>query len=182
MLRKEIQAALEAAAAISNHNEFVVAGSLAVLGLLAAPPALMAVSIDIDFYPLRDPGHAYSFVNILGENSEFHLLNGYYLDPISPDLPALPSGWQERLVKLPLGQITAYFLEIHDAAISKYARCAENDLAWLQSGYENGLLNWDIVVARARFGLDELDFEDVQNIRCGVEKHRHYSKFADGDE
>jgi hypothetical protein len=43
MLRKEIQAALEAAAAISIHHEFVVAGSLSVLGLLAAPPELMAV-------------------------------------------------------------------------------------------------------------------------------------------
>ena len=55
MLRKEIQAALEAAAAISIHHEFVVAGSLSVLGLLVASPELMAVSIDIDFYPLRDP-------------------------------------------------------------------------------------------------------------------------------
>lgn len=182
MLRKEIQAALEAAAAISNHSEFVVAGSLSVLGLLAAPPELMAVSIDIDFYPLRDPQYAYAFVKVLGENSEFHQLNGYYLDPISPDLPALPMGWQDRLVKLQLGGITAYFLEIHDTAISKYARCADNDLVWLESGYENGLLDWDTVAARARFGLDELDFQDVQNIRRGVEKHRHYTKFIDTDE
>lgn len=58
MLRKEIQAALEAAAAISIHHEFVVAGSLAVLGLLAAPPELMAVSIDIDFYPCVAPSMA----------------------------------------------------------------------------------------------------------------------------
>ena len=41
MLRKEIQAALEAAAAISIHHESVVVGSLSVLGLLAAPPELM---------------------------------------------------------------------------------------------------------------------------------------------
>lgn len=59
MRLEDIQAALEAAHEVSNHNEFVVAGSLSVLGLMTIPPERMAMSIDIDFFPLRDPGRAF---------------------------------------------------------------------------------------------------------------------------
>ena len=55
MQRKQIQVALEAAAKISNQYEFVVAGSLSVLGYLGTPPEKMSMSLDIDFFPLNDP-------------------------------------------------------------------------------------------------------------------------------
>ena len=54
MLRSEIQVALEAAAKISLHREFVIAGSLSVLGYKEIPPEMMSLSIDIDFFPLGD--------------------------------------------------------------------------------------------------------------------------------
>jgi hypothetical protein len=49
MQREQIQVALEAAAKISNQYEFVVAGSLSVLGYIGTPPEKMAMSLDIDF-------------------------------------------------------------------------------------------------------------------------------------
>lgn len=45
MRRQHIQQALNAALAISNHHEFVIAGSLSVLGLLDQPPEFMSMSI-----------------------------------------------------------------------------------------------------------------------------------------
>jgi hypothetical protein len=41
MRRDDIRKALEAAHAISNHHEFVIAGSLSVLGLIDTPPEQM---------------------------------------------------------------------------------------------------------------------------------------------
>lgn len=77
---EDIQKALEAACVVSNHHEFVVAGSLSVLGLIETPPERMSMSIDIDFYPLRDPGRASDIASVLGEDSDFHARHGYYLE------------------------------------------------------------------------------------------------------
>lgn len=172
MRREDIQQALEAARIVSRHSEFVVAGSLSVLGLLNAPPIEMSMSNDIDFYPLRDPQAAGEVAELLGEDSEFHERNGFYLDPISPELPILPSGWEERLVKVALGRITAYFLDVNDTAVSKYARSAENDLRWLEAGYEAGLINIDTIEARVRFGTSYFDADDRRKTKNGLLMHR----------
>ena len=62
MLRSEIQVALEAAAKISLHREFVIAGSLSVLGYKEVPPEMMSLSIDIHFFPLGDQTHVQEHV------------------------------------------------------------------------------------------------------------------------
>jgi hypothetical protein len=172
MRRKDIQQAFEAARALSNHHEFVVIGSLSVLGLLDAPPEAMSFSIDIDFYPLGDPGRATDIAEVLGENSEFHEQNGYYLDAVSPALPVLPDGWENRLVKVPLGETTAYFLDVHDTAVSKYARGAENDYRWLEAGYESKILNIETVSNRVRFDTVYLDDDDRRKTTNGLRMHR----------
>jgi hypothetical protein len=160
MRRDDIRKALEAACAISNHHEFIVAGSLSVLGLIDTPPKQMSMSIDIDFFPLRDPGRANDIAAVLGEGSDFHLRHGYYLDAISPELPVLPEGWRDRLVPVQLGQTIAFFLDVHDAAVSKYARGELNDYRWLEAGYEARILMLNVVENRIRFGTLYFDDED----------------------
>lgn len=49
MRREQLRKALEAAAELGHHHEFVIAGSLSVLGLKEVPPEMMSMSIDIDF-------------------------------------------------------------------------------------------------------------------------------------
>lgn len=172
MRREDIQRALEAASAVSSHHEFVIAGSLSVLGLLATPPERMSMSIDIDFYPMRDPGGAADIAAVLGEDSDFHERNGYYLDAISPELPVLPEGWRDRLVKVELGLTTAFFLDVNDTAVSKYARGAENDYRWLEAGYEVKILNIDTIASRVRFGTTYYDDEDRRKTANGLLMHR----------
>lgn len=172
MLRKEIQIALEAAAKISRHHEFVIAGSLSVLGYKELPPEMMSMSIDIDFFPLRDPDHVQEVTEALGEDSEFHESHGYYLDPISCHVLVLPLGWMERLVPVQLGEVYAYFLDVNDSAISKYVRSAENDYRWIDAGYEAGILDLDKIDARARFGMDYPGDDDKRKVRKGIESHR----------
>lgn len=171
MHREQIRQALEAARSISHHHEFVIAGSLSVLGLLDQPPVTMSMSIDIDFYPLRDPGRASDIAMALGEGSDFHQRHGFYLDPISPLLPTLPEKWEDRMVRHDLGGVTAYFLDVHDTAVSKYARGAENDFRWLQSGYDANLLNIDTITARMERATEFLDGQEKRSALSRLRAH-----------
>ena len=85
----------------SGHQDYVVIGSLSVLGLEEgfAIPEAMTMSNDVDCYTKSDPQRIFDMVKALGENSPFHAEYGFYLDAISPQLPSLPDGWAERLMK-----------------------------------------------------------------------------------
>lgn len=172
MRREQIRRALEEAAKLGPHTEFVIAGSLSVLGFKEVPPEMMSMSIDIDFFPLRDPTHVQEVTDLLGEDSEFHEKNGYFLDPISSNIMVLPPGWMERLVKLDFGHVQAYFLEVNDTAISKYVRSAENDFRWIDAGLEAGILDLDMIAARAQFGIDYPGDEDKRKVQNGIASHR----------
>lgn len=148
MRRADIQNALEAARSLTNHTEFVVAGSLSVLGWVELPPEAMSVSIDIDFFMLGDPQRSHELAVHLGEGSAFHRANGYYLDPITPELPTLPRGWRGRVKQVQLGQVSVLFLDVNDIAISKYVRGDENDFRWIEAGYRAGILDLDTIKAR----------------------------------
>ncbi|MEJ5208822.1 hypothetical protein [Denitratimonas sp. CY0512] len=82
------------ASRISAHKEFVVIGSLSVLASTLAPPARMVMSIDVDFYPRLDPGRASEIARELGPESAFAERFGLYADAVSPQLAALPDGWE----------------------------------------------------------------------------------------
>lgn len=172
MRREQILLALKEAARCGRHTEFVIAGSLSVLGLKEVPPELMSISIDIDFFPLRDPTHVQDIVAELGEDSAFHEQHGYFLDPISSSILVLPRGWMERLVMLEFGAIHAYFLDVNDTAISKYVRSAENDFRWIDAGLEAGLLDLDIIEGRAQFGVDYPGEDDKRRVHNGIRSHR----------
>jgi hypothetical protein len=132
----------------------------------------MSISIDIDFFPLRDPTHVHDIVAELGEDSAFHEQHGYYLDPISSSILVLPPGWRERLVMLEFGGIHAYFLDVNDTAISKYVRSAENDFRWIDAGLETGLLDLDIIEGRAQFEVDYPGEHDQRRVHNGIRSHR----------
>ena len=55
MNREHIQRLLGEAAKLTNHRDYVIFGSLSVLGTVATPPDTMVYSIDIDLYPKNDP-------------------------------------------------------------------------------------------------------------------------------
>lgn len=171
MRLEDIQLALEAANKVSSQTEFVIGGSLSVLGTIDVPPEMMAMSIDIDFFPLRNPKRASEIGLALGENSAFHEHHGFYLDPISPELPVLPRKWRDRISEVKLGNVTAFFMDVNDIAISKYARSADNDFRWISSGYEYGILDLTTIEARVRFETDFILDEDHQNVKQGLVLH-----------
>ena len=48
MNRLQLHALLRKAQELSGHSEFVIVGSLAILGAVADPPVAMVMSIDVD--------------------------------------------------------------------------------------------------------------------------------------
>ena len=138
---------------LSGHSEYVVVGSLSALGIVRAGvvPPRMLLSIDVDCYTRQDPGRIFELREALGEGSAFEAAHGFYLDPISPDLPTLPAGWEFRLVRVSLKQgLTVFFLDPNDAAVSKYARAEPRDREWLRAGLAAGLLSAPIIESRFR--------------------------------
>ncbi|MBC5766807.1 DUF6036 family nucleotidyltransferase [Ramlibacter albus] len=135
-----------------GHADYVVIGSLSVLGMeqVSAIPTGMTLSIDADCYTPADPGRIYDLKPALGEGSPFHRKNGYFLDPVSPKLPTLPEGWEQRLVRVERSGVIGWFLEPNDAAISKLARGEPRDLRWVRAGVEAGLVSLPLVRLRVR--------------------------------
>jgi hypothetical protein len=84
---------------VTGQDEFVVIGSQAILGSFDQPPEDMLHSLEVDIYPLRNPGTRISFDGALGDGSQFHVAFGYYAHGVGPETAKPPAGWQERLVK-----------------------------------------------------------------------------------
>jgi len=150
MRREYLFRLFEEARRLTGHRDYVVIGSLSILGTQDEEglPAEMAVSIDIDSYTRADPGRIHDVKEALGEGSDFHRVHGYYLDPVSPSLPSLPDGWQGRMTSLEQDGLRLWFLDPDDAAISKYARSQPNDLRWIRAGILSGHVSLPRVQAR----------------------------------
>ena len=151
---------------LNGDDEFVVIGSLSALGILPSGrvPARMLMSIDVDCYTRRDPGRVFELKRALGEGSAFEAEHGYFLDPVSPNLPTLPAQWEFRLVKVPLRNgVTVFFLDPNDAAISKYARGEPRDREWIRAGLGAGLLSAPVIESRLR---DTVFLDDEEAARA----------------
>lgn len=158
---------------LSGHTDFVVIGSLSILGLEEsfAIPDAMTLSNDIDCYTQADPGRIFDVVDALGENSPYHLASGVFLDAVSPDLASLPDGWKERLIKVEREGLSVWFLESNDAALSKYARGEPRDRRWIKAGILAGVVSMPVV--KARLGSTRFyDGDEEQRARVLVEEDR----------
>lgn len=159
---------------LCGETDYVVLGSLAVLGVAGDVPPRMAASLDVDAYSKSDPERIFDLAEALGQGSAFEAEHGYYLDPISPRVATLPSGWEGRLTRIGLGpELAAWFLEPNDAAVSKYARMEPRDREWIRPGLRAGVLS--IAILDARFaGTPFLDEEESRRARKAFEEDRRW--------
>ena len=159
---------------LCGETDYVVLGSLAVLGVSGEVPSRMAASIDVDAYTKSDPSRVFELAPQLGQGSRFDLEHGYYLDPIPPRVATLPDGWEERLTRIQLdARLVGWFLEPHDAAVSKYARMEPRDREWIRPGLRAGLLSLPILGSRfaeTRF----FDADESARARAALEQDRRW--------
>lgn len=158
---------------LSGHTDYVVIGSLSILGLEDAfeVPTDMTLSNDIDCYTRDDPDRTFDLVAALGENSPWHHASGFFLDAVTPALPTLPEGWQARLIPIRRDGITAWFLDPNDAAISKYARGEPRDRRWIRAGIRSGAVSLPMVQSRLR-SVTFLDDEESRRARALIDEDK----------
>jgi len=158
MNRDDIKRLLDEAKKITNHRDYVIIGSLSVLGAVSHPPVSMTGSIDVDLYPKNDPGRAFEIAEKLGLGSDFEQTYGYYADAVTPMLPTLPEDWQQRLICVAFDSgVSAWFLEPNDAAISKYVRSEPRDREWIRAGLLAGILSIATIEYRLRETIMEIE-------------------------
>ena len=174
MKREDLRRLFARARDLCGETDYVVLGSLAVLGYAGEVPPRMAASIDVDAYSKSDPARIFELASSLGQGSPFELEHGYYLDPISPRLATLPAGWEDRLTRIQLGPaLAAWFLEPHDAAVSKYARMEPRDREWIRPGLRAGVLS--LAILDVRFAETSfLDAGESTRARGALEEDRRW--------
>lgn len=166
MNRGDVERLLLAARCVIHHQDYVIIGSLSILGALETPPQSMTGSIDVDLYPRDDPGRAGEVALALGLGSHFEQEFGYYADAVSPALPTLPQDWESRLIPIAFASgVTAWCLDPDDAAISKYVRGEPRDRQWIQAGLAQGVLS----IATIDYRLRELTTMDhAERVRAKI--------------
>lgn len=178
MRREDLRVLFARARDLCGETDFVVFGSLAVLGHAGEVPPRMAASIDVDAFTKSDPGRIFELERALGQGSPFEAEHGYYLDPISPRVATLPRGWEERLSRIQLDRdLAAWFLEPNDAAVSKYVRLEPRDREWIRPGLRAGILSLPII--EARFALTAfLDAAESARSRKALDEDRSWLQAA----
>lgn len=174
MRREDLARLFARARELCGETDYVVLGSLAVLGWAGEVPARMAASTDVDAYSKGDPDRIFDLASELGQGSAFEAAHGYYLDPMSPRVATLPEAWEERLTRIQLEpRLAVWFVEPNDVAVSKYARLEPRDRAWIRPGLEAGVLSIPILDARFEATLF-LDEPESRRARRALEEDRRW--------
>lgn len=78
MRREDLRRLFARARELCGETEYVVFGSLAVLGFAGEVPPRMAASIDVDAFTKDDPERIFELTQALGQGSAFESEHGYY--------------------------------------------------------------------------------------------------------
>ncbi len=151
MTRNELEHIIRAATSIANVYEIVIVGSQAVLGKYASAPHELLQSMEADVYPLERPDLADLIDGSIGELSPFNMTYGYYAQGVGPETAFLPTGWQERLIKIQNANTDlkiGWCLEPHDLAVSKLAAGREKDWPYVRTLLDHQMIEASILMTR----------------------------------
>lgn len=174
MNREDLGRLFARARDLCGHTDYVVLGSLAVLGHTGSVPPRMTASLDVDAFTRRDPGRIFDLNAELGQGSSFEAEHGYYLDPVSPQVATLPDRWESRLIRVNLqADLVCWFLEPNDAAVAKYARMEPRDREWIRPGLQAGILSLETLEDRFK-STSFLDAAESARAREAFEEDRRW--------
>ena len=148
MQRDQFHELLTRVAHVCARKELVVFGSQSVHALTSAPPTEVLVSVECDIWLADEPEVASRLAAELGKGSAFAKTSGIYADPLPPDLPMTPPGWEKRLVTYQVADVTARCLEIHDLIVTKLAAGRLKDYEFIAAVLLAKLATKDEVIRR----------------------------------
>ncbi len=152
MTRAQLEHVIRAAATIANQRALVVVGSQAILASHPRPPRELVESMEVDLYPLDDPGLAELIDGTIGEGSPFHETFGYYAHGVGPETATLPADWLQRAVVVTgpgTAGAEAFCPCTEDVLLSKLAAGRDKDLDFVRVALEAGVTTPDALRARA---------------------------------
>jgi hypothetical protein len=150
--RKQLEHAIRAACEVAKDNEVWVFGSQAILGEFPDAPKELCTSIEVDVQPKNRPEAADLIDGALGELSQFHESNGFYVHGLVIEDATLPHGWKRR-TKPVVDEISTrgkigWCVEAHDLASSKLASYREKDRDFVRILLIEGMIVVKILIER----------------------------------
>jgi hypothetical protein len=140
---RQLEHVLRAGGSIVGCRELVVIGSQALLASFPNASEELVGSMEVDCYPLDEPGKADLIDGSIGELSPFHQTFGYYAHGVGPETAVLPAGWRSRLVRLEsenTGGITGWCLSPVDLAVSKLLAGRTKDINFVRAMARSGVV------------------------------------------
>lgn len=135
LTRNDLFFALDQCSALTGDREFVVVGSISILGAKPSAPRGLTISADIDLFPrFGESGEKNELIDKnFGQGSLFELENNFYIEGVgSWTMMTSPPGWEERMTPIvsPSGA-TGWCLDPFDLAYNKMEVGREKDLQYV---------------------------------------------------
>jgi hypothetical protein len=171
MTRAELEHAIRAACDVAQETELYVFGSQAILAQFPDAPEELRQSAEADVVPKHAVQNTDLINGVLGEDSQFHRLHGFYVHGIDLTTPTLPTGWEDRAVKVQNANTRDFIgwcLEAHDLAASKLAAFRDRDREFVRVLLVNDMVSPRKLITRIR----RLPVEDAtkQRLTLWVDK------------
>jgi hypothetical protein len=143
MKKQQVDHVLRAAGRITGEKQFIIIGSQSLHGKYPDLADDIVRSAEVDLIAKRGPSRT-EWLNVIGQDSEFHEEFGYYADLVDETTATLPKGWKSRLANLPAGDtdgVAGLCLDPHDLAIAKYVAGREKDKVFTRELASGGLVS-----------------------------------------
>ena len=140
----DLKLSLAKCAALTGDREFVVVGSVAIVGAQPSATASLRVSQDIDLFSRNGvtAEKNRSIYEKFGPDSAFAMENDFYIEPVGEwvVMTSLPR-WEERLVKVEVpGGTIGRCLSPLDIAYNKAGAGSEKDIVYLAEPFRSGIV------------------------------------------
>jgi hypothetical protein len=150
MNRAELLHSIRAACDVAGVDEVLVLGSQAILATRPEDelPDHATRSREADIAAWHDPDESLSHLlsGVLGEDSTFHHINGYYVDGVSVSTALLPLQWQQRAIRLESYSVVRQQTVVgvcpdaSDLCVSKLCALREKDLDFVSALLRAGIV------------------------------------------
>ena len=151
MKKIDVEHVLRAAGDITGEKQFIIIGSQSIHAKHPDMFQAAMISQEVDLIAKKRPERT-EMLNVIGVDSPFHEMNGYYADPVDMSTAILPKGWQGRLVNLPTtgasNDVVGLCLDPHDLLISKYYARREKDVVFNREVVSARVVKKEVLLAR----------------------------------
>ena len=128
--KSEVEHVLRAAGRIVGETQFIIIGSRSIHAKYPDRFSGAAISAELDIIAKNKPDRT-ELLNVIGVDSPFHEMYGYYADPVDETTAMLPKGWMGRLVNLKVADtegVAGLCLDPHDLLFPNTMRDARRTL------------------------------------------------------